>query len=210
MKHQLEGSSDTFSLSFFPVNRKGRAREKKIHKSDTETVFPPSNVPMDSLPGKARANSLKMHTFPLFLRKCYDLSFAITIHPFSNFEHDNVRGNPVSPLLEPSARILQTTSLSLSLSLSLYWLYWLPRSETDDLIPCRFTHRFLRFRIIYQRIRYNRFNCASLILFLSRTRSSLGSFPFDWTWPRSSSLSMNRIKNSFDSGIFIPESILVW
>lgn len=94
------------------------SKRKKIHKSDTETVFPPSNVPMDSLPGKARANSLKMHTFPLFLRKCYDLSFAITIHPFSNFEHDNVRGNPVSSLLEPSARILQTTSLFLSLSLS--------------------------------------------------------------------------------------------
>lgn len=161
---------------------------------------------MDSLPGKARANSLKMHTFP----PLYDLSFAITIHPFSNFERDNVRGNPVSPLLEPSARILQTIPLSLSLFLSLYWLYWLPRSETDDLIPCRFTHRFLRFRIIYQRIRYNRFNYAGLILSLSRTRSSLDSFPSDWTWPRSSSLSMNRIKNSFDSGIFIPESILVW
>lgn len=163
---------------------------------------------MDLLPGKARANSLKMHTFP----PLYDLSFAITVHPFSNFERDNVRGNPVSPLLEPSARILQTIPLSLSFSLflSLYWLYWLPRSETDDLIPCRFTHRFLRFRIIYQRIRYNRFNYAGLILSLSRTRSSLGSFPSDWTWPRSSSLSMNRIKNSFDSGIFIPESILVW
>lgn len=41
---QLKDSFDTFSLSFFPKNRKGRARKKKIHKSDTETVFPPSNV----------------------------------------------------------------------------------------------------------------------------------------------------------------------
>lgn len=208
---QLKDSFDTFSLSFFPKNRKGRARKKKIHKSDTETVFPPSNVPMDSLPGKARANSLKMHTFP----PLYDLSFAITIHPFSNFERDNVRGNPVSPLTwTVCTDSADDSALPLPLSpssspfLSLHWLYWLPRSETDDLIPCRFTHRFLRFRIIYQRIRYNRFNCAALILSLSRTRSSLGSFPSDWTW--SFSLSMNRIKNSFDSGIFIPESILVW
>lgn len=77
-----------------PEKPERKSKKKKIHKSDTETVFPPSNVPMDSLPGKARANSLKMHTFP----PLYDLSFAITIHPFSNFERDNVRGNPVSPL----------------------------------------------------------------------------------------------------------------
>ena len=128
-KSQLKDSFDTFSLSFFPKNRKGRARKKKIHKSDTETVFPPSNVPMDSLPGKARANSLKMHTFP----PLYDLSFAITIHPFSNFERDNVRGNPVSPLTwtvctdsaDDSALPLPlspSSSLSLFLSLSLFAL----------------------------------------------------------------------------------------
>ena len=112
-----------------PEKPERKSKKKKIHKSDTETVFPPSNVPMDSLPGKARANSLKMHTFP----PLYDLSFAITIHPFSNFERDNVRGNPVSPLTwtvctdsaDDSALPLPlspSSSLSLFLSLSLFAL----------------------------------------------------------------------------------------
>lgn len=128
-----------------------------------------------------------MHTFP----PLYDLfryhDPPLTPSAISTNARGNVRGNPVSPLLEAVHGFCRRLRFSLSfpLSFSLYWLYWLPRSETDDLIPCRFTHRFLRFRIIYQHIRYNRFNCAGLILSLSRTRSSLGSFPSDWTWPRS-------------------------